>query len=572
MTGRPSALRTSAIVGACAAVLTASAACGGSSGGSGGSGSGPASSPPVVTSTGSGPDGGATTGGLTPEPPAAPGSPAELAALQRVVPQPTSITANAGAFTLSATTAIHASADAEPIAADLAAYLKQQTGLDLSATGGADAAIQLTVQSAGGDPAWGTEGYQLVVGAASIKITAAGAAGLFHGVQTLRQLVTSGTGGTGSSSSTAGYRVQAATIADHPRFGYRGVMLDVARHFFSVADVKSYIDAAALYKVNEFHLHLTDDQGWRLTVPDWPNLASVGGASQVGGGTGGSYSPADLKEIVDYAASRYMTVIPEIDMPGHVGAAVHADPELACDGHKHPAVTSVSPAFDSLCTAGAPSTSTYRFVDSATKAAADATPGPLLHLGGDEAQALNLTQYNAFVKRAQDVVAGHGRTPIAWAEAATAPLLPQTILEYWDTAHLLPAVRQAAVNGRKLIMAPGDHAYLDQQYSPGYRLGLHWAGYTPVSKSYDWDPVTVLPGVAPASVLGVEAPLWTETVKSLADAETLAYPRLPAIAEIGWSTPDSHDWEKFSQRLAKQAPLWDRLGIAYYKSPEIPWS
>ena len=240
-------------------------------------------------------------------------------------------------------------------------------------------------------------------------------------------------------------------------------MLDVARHFFSVEDVKSYIDAAALYKVNEFHLHLTDDQGWRLTVPGYPKLATVGGATQVGGGTGGSYSAADLKAIVDYAASRYMTVIPEIDMPGHVGAAVHADPELACDGRKHAAVTTVSPAFDSLCTSAE---STYRFVDSVTKAAAEATPGPYLHMGGDEAQALNLTQYDGFIKRAQDLVAGHGRTPIAWGEAATAPLLPQTVLEYWNTAQPLPSVAQAAAKGTKLIMAPGDHAYLDQQYTP----------------------------------------------------------------------------------------------------------
>ncbi|WP_344657213.1 beta-N-acetylhexosaminidase [Catenulispora subtropica] len=548
MTGRSSKLRTTALVGVCAALLTASAtACGGSSG------KGPAAAPPPLTSSGAG----TTPKSATPEPSAQPGSPADLAALQRVVPQPVSVTAGAGTFTLSAATAIHASTGAEPIAADLAAYLKQQTGLALPADGGEDAPIQLILQATGGDPAWGTEGYRLTVGTVSIKITAADPAGLFHGVQTLRQLV------------TADDRIQAGVIADHPRFAYRGVMLDVARHFFSVADVKSYIDAAALYKVNEFHLHLTDDQGWRLTVPGYPKLATVGGASQVGGGTGGSYSADDMKAIVDYAASRYMTVIPEIDMPGHVGAAVHADPELACDGRKHGAVTTVSPAFDSLCTT---SESPYKFVDSATKAAADATTGPLLHLGGDEAQALNLTQYNGFVKRAQDLVAAHGRTPIAWGEAATAPLLPQTVLEYWDTAHPLPAIAQAAAKGTKLIMAPGDHAYLDQQYTPGFKLGLHWAGYLPVSKAYNWDPVTVLPGVPPTSVMGVEAPLWTETVKSLADAETLAYPRLPAIAEIGWSAPESHDFKQFSQRLAKQGPLWDRLGIAYYKSPEIPWS
>jgi hexosaminidase len=498
-----------------------------------------------------------TPSATTAEPPPRPGSAADLAALQRVVPQPVALTAYAGTFVLGAATAIHASVGAEPIAADLAAYLKQQTGLAVPVDGGADAPIQLMLQAAGGDSALGTEGYQLTVSPTSIKLTAANAAGLFHGVQTLRQLV------------TADHKVQAGVITDHPRYAYRGVMLDVARHFFSVADVKAYIDAAALYKVNEFHLHLTDDQGWRLTVPDYPKLASVGGATQVGGGPGGFYSPADLKAIVDYAASRYMTVIPEIDMPGHVGAAVHAYPDLACDGHKHGAVTTVSPAFDSLCTGRE---STYRFVDSATGAAADATPGPLLHMGGDEAQALNPTQYNGFVKRAQDLVAAHGRTPIAWAEAATAPLLPQTVLEYWDSQHPLPAIAQAAARGSKLIMAPGDHAYLDQQYTPGFPLGLHWAGYIPLSKSYNWDPVTVLPGVPPTSVLGVEAPLWTETVKSLADAETLAFPRLPAIAEIGWSAPVTHDWKTFAQRLGKQGPLWDRLGIKYYKSPEVPWA
>lgn len=471
------------------------------------------------------------------------------------MPEPMSLSAAAGSFTLTSATTIHASAGAEPVAADLAAYLDQQTGLSPQTSGGADAAIQLVVQPSGGDPALGTEGYTLVIAPGSVKLTAASDAGLFHGVQTLRQLL-------------VGDKIQDGTVTDHPRFAYRGVMLDVARHFFSVADVKAYIDAAALYKVNEFHLHLSDDQGWRFVVPGWPKLTSVGGSTQVGGGPGGFYSPADLKEIVDYAASRYMTVIPEIDMPGHVGAAVYAYPSLACDGRRHGPVTTVSPGFDALCTTGE---SPYRFVDSATKAAADATPGPYLHMGGDEAQALNLTQYNGFVQKAQSLVAGHGRTPIAWAEAGTAPLLPQTVLEYWNTAQPQRYVLQAADKGTKLIMAPGNHAYLDQQPVAGFPIGLHWAGYVPVSKAYDWDPVTVLPGIAPSAVLGVEAPLWTETVKSLKDAETLAYPRLPAVAEIGWSAPNTHDWQKFSTRLAAQGPLWDKLGIAYYKSPEVPW-
>ena len=558
MTGRPHLLPTVAATSACAAIL-ALAACGGGT-------SAKAAAPPPASATSSS---AGTSAAGTP-------SPADQAALQRIVPAPTTTTAAAGAFTLTAATAIHASPGAEPVASDLAAYLKQQTGLapqttadsgtaastgtgtgtNASTAANTNTGIQLVLQPTGGDPALGAEGYTLTTTPASVTLTAATDAGLFHGVQTVRQLL-------------IGDKLQAGTITDHPRFAYRGVMLDVARHFFSVADVKAYIDAAALYKVNEFHLHLSDDQGWRLTVPGWPRLATVGGSTQVGGGHGGSYTAADLKEIVDYAASRYMTVIPEIDMPGHVGAAVYAYPTLACDGRHHGPVTSVSPGYDALCPS---SESTYRFVDSAMKAAADATAGsPYLHLGGDEAQALNLTQYNAFVQRAQNLVAAHDRTPIAWAEAGTAPLLPQTILEYWNTGQPQPYVLQAAAKGAKLIMAPGDHAYLDQQPVAGFRLGLHWAGYVPVSKAYDWDPVTVLPGVSPSSVLGVEAPLWTETVKSLADAETLAFPRLPAIAEIGWSAPNTHDWPGFSHRLADQAPLWDKLGIAYYKSPEIPW-
>ena len=536
MTGRPPTLRTIAAISTCAAFLSLSACTGGSS-------EAQSSAPPTSANS------------STPTP-SEPLSPADPAALERVVPEPAAITAAAGTFTLTSATAIHASAGAEAVAADLAAYLQQQTGLAPQTTQNTDAAIQLTLQPTGGDPLLGTEGYTLAIAPDSVKITAAADAGLFHGVQTLRQLL-------------VGTKLQDGTVTDHPRFAYRGVMLDVARHFYSVADVKAYIDAAALYKVNEFHLHLTDDQGWRFAVPGYPKLTTLGASTQVGGGPGGSYSPTDLKEIVDYAASRYMTVIPEIDMPGHVGAAVYADTSLACDGRHHGPVTSLSPAYDALCTS---STSTYRFVDSATKAAADATPGgTYLHMGGDEAQALNLTQYNAFVQKAQNLVAGHGRTPIAWAEAGTAPLLPQTVLEYWNTAQPQSYVLQAAAKGTKLIMAPGSHAYLDQQPVAGFRLGLHWAGYIPVSKAYDWDPVTVLPGIGPSSVLGVEAPLWSETVKSLADAETLAFPRLPAIAEIGWSAPNTHDWAKFSHRLADQGPLWDKLGIAYYKSPEVPW-
>jgi hexosaminidase len=487
--------------------------------------------------------------------------------MQRVVPQPVTITPAGGSFALTAAAVIRTNPGSDQIGADLAAAVKKQTGLVLAVNGDDDPAetpgtILIDLQAEGTDPAIGTEGYQLDVTPTAVKLSADSAAGLFHGVQTLRQLLTPGAAGSPST-------LPAGHITDFPRYAYRGAMLDVARHFFGVADVKSYIDAVALYKVNQLHLHLTDDQGWRLEVPAWPKLTKVGGSTQVGGGPGGFYTAADYKTIVDYAASRYVTVIPEIDMPGHVGAAVASNPPLSCDGRKHSLVTSISPPFDALCTTRE---STYGFIDTAVGTAAGLTPGPYVAIGGDEAQALNQTQYNGFVKRAQDIVAGHGKAPMAWAEIAGGPLLPSTVAEYWNTAAPQPFVVAAAAKGTKLIMAPGDHAYLDQQYNTGFPLGLHWAGYVPVSKAYDWDPVTILPGVNPTSVLGVEATLFTETVKNLGDAETLAFPRLPAIAEIGWSTPQSHDWSSFSKRLGKQALLWNTLGMRYFRSPEVAWS
>ena len=551
MTGRSPRFRTAAPALVFATVLAA-AACGGSS-------KSAATASPAPNASPSAPASGAT--------PSAPAAPADPAAFQRVVPQPVTITPGGGSFPLTDAAVIRTTAGSDQIGADLAAALKKQAGLTVAVNGDDDPAetpgtILIDLQAGGSDAAIGAEGYQLDVTPSAVRLSANSPAGLFHGVQTLRQLITPGASG-GPATLPAGH------VTDFPRYAYRGAMLDVARHFFSVADVESYIDAVALYKVNQLHLHLTDDQGWRLEVPNWPKLTSVGGSTEVGGGPGGFYTAADYKTIVDYAASRYLTVVPEFDMPGHVGAAVVSAPQLSCDGRTHKLVTSVSPPFDSLCTTRE---STYGFVDNVVAAAAALTPGPYVGIGGDEAQALNQTQYNGFVKRAQDIVATHGKAPMAWAEIAGGPLLPQTVAEYWNTAVPQPFVVAAAAKGTKLVMAPGDHAYLDQQYNSGFRIGLHWAGYVPVSKAYDWDPVTILPGVTPTSVLGVEATLFTETVKNLGDAETLAFPRLPAIAEIGWSAPDSHDWSSFSKRLGKQDRLWDLLGMRYFRSPEVPWS
>jgi hexosaminidase len=195
------------------------------------------------------------------------------------------------------------------------------------------------------------------------------------------------------------------------------------------------------------------------------------------------------------------------------------------------------------------------------------TPGPYLHIGGDEVKTLDADAYATIVERAQEIVAGHGKTVIGWQEIAGAKLLPSTVVQFWGATRDGPEVLAAAAHGSRVIMSPADRAYLDMSYDESSPLGLSWAGYVGIRQAYEWDPLAHLPGLDPAAVVGVEAALWTETAASVADLEYLALPRLAAIAEVGWS--GSGDWDSFRSRLAAQAPGWDARGVGYYRSPEI---
>jgi hexosaminidase len=345
-------------------------------------------------------------------------------------------------------------------------------------------------------------------------------------------------------------------------------MLDVARHFFPVSVVERYIDELALYKVNRLHLHLSDDQGWRIAINSWPNLAIYGGSTQVGGGTGGYYTQDQYREIVAYAASRYITIVPEIDMPGHTNAALASYPELNCDGVAPKLYTGTKVGFSSLCVS---KEITYTFLDQVLGEIAAMTTGPYLHIGGDEANSTTDADYAMFIDRAQRIVASHGKTVVGWHDVVHAPLLASTVAQSWGTTTTDAAVAAAAQNGTKVIMSPANRTYLDMKYSPRTRLGLRWAGYIDVQTAYGWDPGAYLSGVGEASVLGVEAPLWTETIQTLADIEYMAFPRLPAIAELGWSPASTHDWTAFSTRLGAQGPRWRVMGINYYQSKQVTW-
>jgi hexosaminidase len=472
-------------------------------------------------------------------------------------------------FTVNRATRISVGAGAATVGDYLAGLLRGPTGYPLPVvSAGAHGARNTISLLLAGDRAASEnrEGYQLDVTTHGVTIRADQPAGLFAGVQTLRQLLPPAVE-TGQRRPGP-WTVPGGHIVDHPRFPYRGAMLDVARHFFSVAQVKRYIDQLAMYKINTLHLHLADDQGWRIMINSWPRLASYGGSTAVGGDPGGYYTQEQYKQIVAYAQRRFITVIPEIDMPGHVNAALASYAELNCDGVAPPLYTGTDVGFSSLCVS---KELTYKFVDDVIGELAAITPGRYLHIGGDEASATPPADYVSFMNRVQPIVAAHGKSVLAWHQVVESTPPPTTVAQYWDTTADNPAVAAAANRGTKLVLSPANLAYLDMKYTDSTPLGQDWAGLIEVRDAYDWDPGTYLRGVPAQAVLGVEAPLWTETIRTTADIEYMAFPRLPAIAELGWSPAATHDWPAFRQRLGAQAPRWTALGINFYRSPQVPW-
>ena len=511
-------------------------------------------------------------------------TPPPLAALDAhlVVPVPSTVQAAAGAhFALDTGTTIVVPAgapEAARVGELLARLLRPATGFRLPVVPGGPAARGAIALRLDGAATLGEEGYELVIAADSVRLAANRPAGLFRGVQTLRQLLPAGIESEQSAIRMASaWTVPPGRVVDRPRFAWRGGMLDVARHFFTVDEVKQYVDLLALYKLNVLHLHLSDDQGWRIRIDAWPRLTEVGGSSEVGGGPGGHYTKADYAEIVRYAGERFVTVVPEIDLPGHTNAAIASYPELGCS-RPMPALVGTAPGdtqppglytgirvgWSTLC----PDREvTYRFVGDVLRELAAMTPGPYLHIGGDEVAALSDEQYAGFVERVEGIVASLGKTAIGWEEIGQARLRPTTIAQIWraDTAML------AARQGARLVLSPGSRAYLDMKYDPTTELGLRWAGLIDLRTAYDWDPATFVPGVRETSVLGVEAPLWTESVKNITAAQYLLLPRLPAIAEVGWSDRSVRDWERFRARIAAHAPRWRLLGMNYHPSPQVDW-
>jgi hexosaminidase len=486
-----------------------------------------------------------------------------------VIPRPAAIDIASGpGFAITPATAILYEPADDPRAASTAALLSKLLGAAFPSppqarpASGSPPPGSIVLSARAASAALGDEGYELTIAADAVRIAASTPAGLFYGVQTFRQLLPWSI--EYQAARPRPITVPLGKVQDRPRFAWRGAMLDVARHFFGVDDVKRYIDLIALYKINRLHLHLSDDQGWRIEIKSWPNLTAHGGQTEVGGGVGGFYTQAQYADIVKYAQERFITIVPEIDVPSHTNAALASYPELNCDGKAPPLYSGIEVGFSTLCVE---KDVTYTFITDVVREITALTPGPYFHIGGDENQKLTADQFRRFIERVQSIVQKLRKDVVGWGDIAPAALLPTTVVQHWrpEASHI------AAAKGAKLIVSPASKTYLDMKYDKSTLLGLNWAGEIEVRTAYDWDPASSVGSLPVENIIGIEAPLWTETVATRGDLDFMAFPRLPALAEIGWSPLAAKEWEDFRARLAQHGPRWSALGVNFYRSPQIDW-
>lgn len=483
-----------------------------------------------------------------------------------IIPRPLSYEKGEGKFILTKDTSIYIKGNNEEeteeinkIAEFIRGKLKPSTGFELNIIKSDNVpAGSIYLTTIGSEEAQGDEGYKIITTPENVKIIAYRPEGISRGVQTLRQLLPADIE-KDTVVSDVEWSIPVSTINDKPEYGYRGLMIDVARHFFTVDEVKRQIDHAAQYKINKVHLHLSDDQGWRLEIKKWPDLTNIGGSTEVGGGPGGYYTQEEFKDIVKYAAERYVEIIPEFDMPGHINAALASYGFLNPDGKRKSLYTGTDVGFSSLMTRDE---KTYEFIDDVIKEVSEISPSKYIHIGGDEADSTKKEDYDYFVGRVSKIVEKYGKTPIGWDPIDTSPEInSNVVLQNWKDSN--EAAREKNI---KMIISIAKKAYLDMKYNESTPYGLDWAGYIPVETAYKWDPTDYAPKEL---VLGVEAPLWTETISDTKAMDYMIYPRLLGHAEIGWTPKDARDWNEYKVRLEKQGERMKNQGINYYKDSSI---
>ena len=475
----------------------------------------------------------------------------------------------------------------------LSEYIQQASGIKTAVLDKRDkkaAAIVLTI-----DPkVAGAEAYRLSVNNKQVTIAASTPAGVFYGIQTLRKSLPLQT--TGEAIT-----LPAVTVADAPRFGYRGMMLDCARHFFPLSFVKKFIDILAMHNMNVFHWHLTEDQGWRLEIKSHPELtakSSMRSGTVIGHNAtvddsiphGGFYTQQEAREIVEYARQRHITVIPEIDMPGHMLAALAAYPELGCTGGPYEVGHRWGVYKDVLCLG---KESTYKFVQDVIDEVVEIFPAKYFHIGGDESPTVmwekcpkclqkakdentdikHLQQY--FTNRVEKYLNSKGKSIIGWDEILEGKINQSATIMSWRGVE--PGLK-AAKQGHDVIMTPSSHVYFDHYQTKDTKhepdaIG----GCSPVEKVYSYEPLPdTLSAEAKSRIKGVQANLWTEYIPFTTQAEYMVLPRMAALAEVQWTPVAKKNFDDFSKRALRLSDLYDRYGYQYarhlWKEKAIPTS
>lgn len=494
-----------------------------------------------------------------------------------IIPQPQSVEYEKGVFLMGNDTNLDLKEG--NLTSENIAFLKMVKQLPRANQNGTKTFLQLRTDSSMTRP----ESYRLRIGKEELSIVGADPAGVFYGLQTLQQII---------SQSPDG--LPCLTIEDYPQFSYRGMHLDVARHFFPVDYIKTYIDLIALHKMNRFHWHLTEDQGWRIEIKAYPKLTSVGAyrdetimgwwssrtkrnPSFDGVPYGGFYTQEEVREIVAYAAERHVTVIPEIEMPGHARAAITAYPELGNFGEQY----EVAKTWGVFPQIFAPSETTFTFLETVLNEVMDLFPSTYIHIGGDEApklqwekseqaqaliKSLNLKDEHElqsyFIQRIEKILNNRGRSLIGWDEILEGGLAPNATVMSWRGESGGIAAAKA---GHPVIMTPTDYVYFDYyQAEPTREEPLAIGGYLPLKKVYNYNPVPKQLSKSEAKyVLGSQGNVWTEYMKTPSQVNYMVLPRMTALSEVVWSDPNKKDYEDFLKRLQLFKSQYQRLGVNY---------
>ena len=512
-----------------------------------------------------------------------------------MVPLPLKMEFRGGVFKLQARTRILVDAKAAETGRYLAERLAPATGWSFqlgAETESPRGNILLLLTARGANPALDAEGYELIVTEDFVVIRAPGPAGLFYGVQSLLQLLPPRV----LAAKPAGkgdWTVPCVSIEDQPRFKWRGLLLDVSRHFFTKGEVEQLMDLMALHKLNRLQMHLTDDQGWRIEIKKYPRLTEVGAwrkgigfgldpkastAYGPDGRYGGYYTQADIRELVAYGAARHITIVPEIEMPGHASAALAAYPRFSCSGAGYS--TDVGGGiFPGVYCPG--NEETFEFLQNILAEVIELFPGKYIHIGGDEVPKGNWQKcakcqarkaaerlkdekelQSYFVRRIEKFINSKGRSLIGWSEILEGGLAQNAAVMDWIGGGV-----EAAGAGHDVVMTPTTHCYFDYYQSKNQAAEPRAiGGFLPLDKVYSLEPMPAkLESRYQSHILGAQGNLWTEYVPSFKHVQYMIFPRLCALAEVTWSAKGSRNYADFARRLPSQLERLDQLGVNYRK-------